>query len=58
MAFQFLEFEKPIAELEARIDELRQTAGGGTVSLEDEVTRLQRKADSLTDSIFAKLTPV
>jgi len=58
MAFQFLEFEKPIAELEARIDELRQTAGGGTVSLEDEVTRLQRKADSLTDGIFAKLTPV
>ena len=58
MGFQFLEFEKPIAELEARIDELRQTAGAGTVSLEDEVMRLQRKADSLTDSIFGKLTPV
>ena len=58
MPFQFLEFEKPIAELEARIDELRQTAGAGTVSLDDEVTRLQRKADSLTDSIFGKLTPV
>jgi acetyl-CoA carboxylase carboxyl transferase subunit alpha len=56
MAFQFLEFEKPIAELETRIDELRQSSGA--VSLEDEVKRLQRKVDSLTDSIFGKLTPV
>ena len=56
MAFQFLEFEKPIAELETRIGELRQSSGA--VSLEDEVKRLQRKVESLTDSIFSKLTPV
>lgn len=56
MAFQFLEFEKPIAELEARIEELRQSSGA--VSLDDEVRRLQRKVDSLTDSIFGKLTSV
>ena len=56
MAFQFLEFEKPIAELETRIGELRQSSGA--VSLDDEVKRLQRKVESLTDSIFSKLTPV
>lgn len=57
MAFQFLEFERPIAELEAKIDELRAT-GGGAVNLSEEVRRLERKARSLTDSIFAKLSPM
>ncbi|WP_372718168.1 acetyl-CoA carboxylase carboxyltransferase subunit alpha [Immundisolibacter sp.] len=58
MGFQFLEFEKPIAELEARIDQLRQTSGSDTVSLKDDINRLQRKRDSLTDAIFSKLSPV
>jgi len=58
MGFQFLEFEKPIAELEARVDELRQTAGSDTLSLQDDISRLQRKCDSLIDSIFGKLSSV
>jgi acetyl-CoA carboxylase carboxyl transferase subunit alpha len=57
VAFQFLEFERPIAELEAKIDELR-AAGGDGVDLAEEVRRLQRKAQRLTASIFAKLTPI
>ena len=37
----FLDFEKPIAELQSRIDELRQTAEGGTVNIDAEIGPLQ-----------------
>ena len=51
----FLDFEQPIAELEAKIDELRYV-NSSDVNLGDEVERLEKKVDSLTKSIFSKLT--
>ncbi len=51
----FLDFEQPIAELEAKIDELRYVSNSD-VNLGDEVERLEGKVTSLTKSIFSKLT--
>lgn len=51
----FLDFEQPIAELEAKIDELRYVSSSD-VNLGEEVERLEGKVDSLTKSIFSKLT--
>jgi acetyl-CoA carboxylase carboxyl transferase subunit alpha len=54
----FLDFEKPIAELEGKIEELRQVAGtDNTVKLDEEIARLQAKAAQLTKDTYAKLTP-
>lgn len=53
----FLDFEKPIAELQSRIDELRATAADGTVDIDAEISRLQAKSDKLLKDTFAKLTP-
>jgi acetyl-CoA carboxylase carboxyl transferase subunit alpha len=52
----FLDFEKPIAELQGRIDELRETAAGG-VDIAPEVARLQAKSDKLLRDTYARLTP-
>jgi acetyl-CoA carboxylase carboxyl transferase subunit alpha len=55
----FLEFEKPIAELQARITELRGTAqtNDGTLDIQSEVSKLQAKADKLLRETYAKLSP-
>jgi acetyl-CoA carboxylase carboxyl transferase subunit alpha len=53
----FLDFEKPIGELQARIDELRATAADGTVDIDAEIARLQAKSDKLLRDTFARLTP-
>ncbi len=53
----FLDFEKPIAELQGRIDELRETAADGAVDIDAEVNRLQAKSDKLLRDTFAKLSP-
>jgi acetyl-CoA carboxylase carboxyl transferase subunit alpha len=53
----FLDFEKPIAELQGRIDELRDTAADSTVDIDAEIARLQAKSDKLLRDTFAKLTP-
>lgn len=53
----FLDFEKPIAELQSRIDELRETAAGGEVDIEAEIARLQAKSDKLLTDTYARLTP-
>ena len=53
----YLEFEQPIAELEAKINELRYVGDGSGVNLGDEIAKLEEKGRSLTESIFAKLTP-
>ncbi|MEN3746373.1 acetyl-CoA carboxylase carboxyltransferase subunit alpha [Sphingomonas sp. HF-S3] len=53
----FLDFEKPIAELQARIDELRATAAGGEVDLDAEITPLQVKSDKLLRDTYSRLTP-
>jgi acetyl-CoA carboxylase carboxyl transferase subunit alpha len=53
----FLDFEKPIAELQGRIDELRETAADGSVDIAADVARLQAKSDKLLKDTFARLTP-
>jgi acetyl-CoA carboxylase carboxyl transferase subunit alpha len=53
----FLDFEKPIAELQSRIDELRATAEGGTVNIDAEIGPLQAKSDKLLKDTYARLTP-
>ncbi|MHA3841079.1 acetyl-CoA carboxylase carboxyltransferase subunit alpha [Sphingomonas aestuarii] len=53
----FLDFEKPIAELQGRIDELRDTAEGGALDIDAEVERIQAKSDKLLRDTYARLTP-
>ena len=58
MALQtFLDFEKPIAELEARVAELRETATAGALDLDTEIGRLVAKSAKLLRDTYAKLTP-
>lgn len=57
MAMHFLDFEQPIAEMEARIEELRLQVSEQGVNISDEVDKLNKKCVSLTESIFSKLTP-
>ena len=53
----FLEFEKPIAELEGKIEELRHLSDDGEIKIVDEVERLQTRVDRLLGQTYAKLTP-
>ena len=53
----FLEFEQPIAELEAKIEELRLVGNGSEINISDEVGKLQEKSIALTENIFSKLSP-
>jgi acetyl-CoA carboxylase carboxyl transferase subunit alpha len=53
----FLDFEKPLAELEGKIEELRRTTDAGGIDVAEEVGNLQAKADKLLASTYAKLTP-
>ncbi|MAX43480.1 MAG: acetyl-CoA carboxylase carboxyl transferase subunit alpha [Alteromonadaceae bacterium] len=57
MSIQFLDFEQPIAELEAKIEELRLVNQGGEfdVGIEEEITRLRTKSADLTGKIFSNL---
>jgi acetyl-CoA carboxylase carboxyl transferase subunit alpha len=57
MAISFLDFEQPIAELEAKIEELGHVTSDSEVNIEDEIARLRAKSSALTRSIFASLTP-
>jgi acetyl-CoA carboxylase carboxyl transferase subunit alpha len=57
MKATFLEFEQPIAELEARIDELRFVQDDSAVDISEEITRLQKKSQALTKEIYSKLSP-
>lgn len=57
MAVNFLEFEQPIAELEAKIEELGHVTSDSSVNIQDEIGRLQAKSRQLTTSIFSQLTP-
>jgi acetyl-CoA carboxylase carboxyl transferase subunit alpha len=52
----FLDFEKPIAELEGKIEELRHLSDDGEINIADEVAKLQGKADRLLRQSYAKLT--
>ncbi|PTQ11636.1 acetyl-CoA carboxylase carboxyl transferase subunit alpha [Sphingomonas oleivorans] len=53
----FLDFEKPIADLQARVAELRETADAGSLDIGTEVARLEAKSDKLLRDTYAKLTP-
>jgi acetyl-CoA carboxylase carboxyl transferase subunit alpha len=57
MNLNFLDFEQPIAELEAKIEELRMVGQDTDVNLSDEIARLELKSRQLTKDLFAKLTP-
>ncbi len=60
MARTYLDFEKPIAELENKLGELRSLAGGPgsqAVDIGDEITRLEAKADALLATTYARLNP-
>lgn len=52
----FLDFEQPIAELEAKIRELQYASDDADVNISEEIGRLEKKCDSLTQDIFAKLS--
>ena len=53
----FLNFEKPIAELEGKIEELRHLSDGGEISIVEEIERLQTRVDRQLGQTYAKLTP-
>ncbi|WP_066551105.1 MULTISPECIES: acetyl-CoA carboxylase carboxyltransferase subunit alpha [unclassified Sphingomonas] len=53
----FLDFEKPIAELQARIDELRDTASSGELDIGAEIARLEAKSERLLRETYQRLTP-
>jgi len=57
MDLNFLDFEQPIAELEAKIDELRFLGNDAEINIAEEVNRLRAKSRTLTKSIFSNLTP-
>jgi acetyl-CoA carboxylase carboxyl transferase subunit alpha len=57
MAVNFLDFEQPIAELEAKIEELGHVTSDSEVNIQDEISRLQAKSRQLTTTIFSQLTP-
>ena len=57
MNLNFLEFEQPIAELEAKIEELRFVGSDAEINISEEISRLQGKSKELTETIFANLNP-
>ena len=58
MMRSYLDFEKPVAELEAKIEELRaMAAGGGAVSIVEEIQKLEAKSQQALKEVYAGLTP-
>lgn len=57
MNTDFLDFEQPIAELEAKINELKFVENDSEINISDEIARLKKKSDDQTKNIFAKLSP-
>ncbi|MGD9109004.1 MAG: acetyl-CoA carboxylase carboxyltransferase subunit alpha [Gammaproteobacteria bacterium] len=58
MDMNFLDFEQPIAELEAKISELRLISTDNGINIAEEIAKLDKQSKSLTKSIFAKLKPI
>lgn len=56
MKVNFLDFEQPIAELEAKIEELRYVGDDAKINISEEIKRLKAKSKTLTESIFGALT--
>lgn len=57
MKITFLDFEQPVAELEAKIEELRFAQDDSALDISAEIVRMQKKSQALTNGIYAKLTP-
>lgn len=57
MNLNYLDFEQPIAELQQKIEDLRNMSDGSQVSLSEEIQRLEAKQHQLTEQIFSKLEP-
>ena len=57
MDLNFLDFEQPIAELEAKIEELRLVGHDNEINIGEEIERLEKKSRTLTESVFAGLSP-
>ena len=57
MPQEYLDFEKPIAELEKKIEELTLFTSNGGIDLEEEILKLQKKSDQLVTEIYSRLTP-
>lgn len=57
MNLNFLDFEQPIAELEAKIQELRMVTDDADINISDEIGRLELKSKQLTTDVFSRLTP-
>ncbi|MBN1239046.1 MAG: acetyl-CoA carboxylase carboxyltransferase subunit alpha [Gammaproteobacteria bacterium] len=57
MDLKFLDFEQPIAELEAKIDALKFVGDDSEVNISEEIERLRKKSETLTRGIFSNLTP-
>lgn len=53
----FLDFEQPIAELEAKIEELRYVGNDKEININEEISRLKKRSRELTESIFSSLSP-
>ncbi|MBI2379991.1 MAG: acetyl-CoA carboxylase carboxyl transferase subunit alpha [Gammaproteobacteria bacterium] len=58
MSLHFLEFERPVAELEAQIEELRLLGNDSPININEEINRLKKKSVELTKQIFSDLSPV
>ncbi len=57
MDMKFLDFEQPIAEYEAKIEELQYVGEDSEININEEVARLREKSQTLTRDIFSKLNP-
>lgn len=57
MPQEYLDFEKPIAELEKKIEELTLFTSSGNIDLEEEILKLHKKSDQLRAEIYSRLTP-
>ena len=57
MPQEYLEFEKPIAELEKKIEELTLFTSSGNIDLEEEILKLHKKSDQLRAEIYSRITP-
>lgn len=57
MSKQFLEFEQPIAELDAKIEALRMVGSDNEINISEEIVRLENKSRELTESIFTNIDP-
>ncbi len=57
MNLNFLEFEQPVAELEAKIEELRHVGDDNEINIQEEIIRLEEKSRALTKSLFSALKP-